>query len=135
MSNYKRLLSRIVPLLLMLATGAFAQTGTQTAPSGSTINPGGIYCLPAENLLNFTSLNIFGGAADLASGNPATVKWLVFAGPSMNNPGVDRLFKQDSTTVSTSVAKDTNPTNVWTQACISNTTTGTVTFSLQQTPQ
>lgn len=46
-----------------LGFGRFAQTGMQSAPAGSTLNPGGIYCLPAENLLNFTSLNIFSGAA------------------------------------------------------------------------
>ena len=135
MSNSKRVLCRIVTLLLVLGSAAFAQTGMQSAPSGSTLNPGGIYCLPAENLLNFTSLNVFGGAADQATGFAATVKWLVFAGPTSNNPGADRLYKQDAQSVAPSVPKDTNPSNVWTQACIGNITAGTVVFFLQQTPQ
>ncbi len=135
MSNRNLMLFRIVTLLVVLGTAAFAQTGMQSAPAGSTLNPGGIYCLPAENLLNFSSLNVFAGAADQASGNPATVKWLVFAGPASNNPGVDRLFKQDAQSISTSVPKDTNPSNVWTQACINNNSGATVVFFLQQTPQ
>jgi hypothetical protein len=126
----------IVSLLVVLDNGAFAQTGTQaTPPTGSSLNAGGIYCLPAEDLANFTGLFIFVGAAGQASGTAQSVKWSVWAGPSLTNPGVEQLYGVESASVGGTVLKSTNPNHPFAQACINNNESGVpVVFSMQQTP-
>lgn len=132
-------IGKIVGVTFVLGISAIAQT--QAAPVTSVLSSGSVFCLPAKNLANLSSLSVFGGATD-KEGNAAFVKWTVWAGasqfpPPISSAAADRLFKQDNAqSVAPTVNKDQINTNfVWTQACVVNTTSDFITFFLQETPQ
>lgn len=141
---FDRILKKICLAAIAYFALAVAASAQQiSVPSSSEVNYGSVYCLPTQSLSGFTYLTIYGQAFDIANQSTgAKVKWTVWKGPAFDNPTMTNIFNSTGTSVGTIAVQNTDSSNPWTQACITNNippsnggTGNTVIFQLSQVPQ
>jgi len=125
-STVRRVLASAIVAVSMAAFGGATALADQSV-NNVTLSPGGIFCLATE--LATTTFAASGYAFDI-NFTPVPVKWSVWHGASINQATI-KLFS----TTGGSFTYGSNGPGDYTQACISNTSSITVLFFLQQVPR
>ncbi len=103
--------------------------GVNSQVGANNLNPGDTFCLPVQQVAGIQGGQVEGGgSSDKYPGEPPIdTRWTAYNGPTASS-----LQVVNTVTYSFVVMADTVPIGSFYQVCVTNITSGVVTFNIQQ---
>src|SRR5712692_9544287 len=106
-----------------------SSSGVNSQAGANNLNPGDTFCLPIQQVAGIQGGKVEGGgSSDKYPGEPPIdTRWTAYNGPTASS-----LQVVNTVTYSFVVMADTVPIGSFYQVCVTNITSGVVTFNIQQ---